>query len=1366
MKKKGLRRAGSFLLALSLVWGSISGIAQAENGTKPENGRTEEQPFLSGTGGSQNFRIPCMVTLNDGTIVAACDARWNHASDACGLDTIVSYSKDNGDTWNYSFANYLGDNGNKFDYNSTAFIDPAITSDGENVYMIADLFPAGIAINTTPNTHRPMVGHTGFNENDQLVLAKATDSVTGTSPSADRIAQDFDYYLEKNPDEKADSYYLLKDKKNAVVEGYTIDAFFNIRGNGVDTNLFCGDSPYFPWPTDFLYMTKSADGGATWSEPMLLNLKKNEEQTLLVGPGRGITTSSGRILFTCYEFTNGDRNSACIYSDDGGKTWERGASVEKISSEAVVTEADGRIYMFTRHGNAYYVSEDDGTTWSKQMSTKLSYNANCQLSAITYSQKIDGKTAILFSAPSSTNSRSAGKIFVGLVQDDGSLTWPYEYAVNGSNYYAYSCLSELKDGSVGLLYESGGSAITYTNLDIRKISQGAAIGNIWCTDQEGATVSDVELRSGATVSYTLNGLKEGEEVTVESSNPEAVTAVYNDGQVVLTAQKVSGLERVVITVKSASGFTRIDAVVTDTENYQTVDLKVGDSKTFRDDTGNYSGEPVDDLDSSIAEVSMTGEDPTEATTQVYAKLATAVAQFNGDEKNLENCLFTFTKSDSAENTYQISANVEGEKIYLSYKQSSVGKIPCTTVPSGIQFEDKGNGLFALKDMYSGNTNGAYLYFHKEADKLYFNRNSSYADGYCGFAVFEKTESADVDSEIYGYNKLTALDQIQTGKQYLIAFKTSDNDYYVLNPSRGTHEYNYVARVVTRQIEDGSALAVQLGTDANYNGEKKKITDCEFAFVKQDNGNYQISGRTSDQQKVYLNLQTSGQTPNKTTAANIEITKDNTGDTFKLKDINADGGRYLHFWNDTTKLYYDRCSNSCTDGSDSFELFVRDENATENALISGYKKVTELSELEGGQSCLIGRKVGNTYYIMNPSAGNNKYSYVAKVTSELFDTPENNGWTEITFKGVGEGRTSVEIGNVTYYVFVQNDVKHVTLKVGDSYTIPGEISNLEELEEILSYEKNNNLPPYQAITKFEEGTYLFGQGSHIMINQASTASGSEKGLAMKTVDLEKNNCAEYLWTVEKSGDGYSMKSSDGKYVNISGANVELKDAPQSLKINQKNGGFSVSDGSRYLNNWAEANNKVAAYTADNNTWSFYKPSSGYVFTAKGTGEVIAVGNNGKNYHITITCDHDFEDWTITTKPGCTEKGEQTRVCKLCGAKETEEIAATGHQFGEWEITKKPTAKLEGLKERVCKHCGEKETEILPALGDDGSGEGGNSGNTGGSGNTGTSSGNGNSSQPSDTSGNGAVKTGDTTNIAVFFVTAILSAVVLLLRKRER
>lgn len=88
MKKRG--RVLALLLAAVLTVGSVPGTVMAADGVKPKDGMTKEQPFWSGTGGSSQFRIPCLVSLDDGTIVAGCDARWNTIADGGGLDTIVS----------------------------------------------------------------------------------------------------------------------------------------------------------------------------------------------------------------------------------------------------------------------------------------------------------------------------------------------------------------------------------------------------------------------------------------------------------------------------------------------------------------------------------------------------------------------------------------------------------------------------------------------------------------------------------------------------------------------------------------------------------------------------------------------------------------------------------------------------------------------------------------------------------------------------------------------------------------------------------------------------------------------------------------------------------------------------------------------------------------------------------------------------------------------------------------------------------------------------------------------------------------------------------------------------------------------------
>jgi len=311
-----------------------------------------------------------------------------------------------------------------------------------------------------------------------------------------------------------------------------------------------------------------------------------------------MVTSTGRIVFTAYEFTKGDKNSAAIYSDDKGKTWKRGASVSDWSSEAVVTEADDKLYMFTRHGG-YYVSDNFGETWSPKKEMGISYNLNCQLTAVTYPEKIDGKTAVLFAAPSNTGSRSAGKIFVGLVQEDGSIKWEYDYSINGSAYYAYSCLTVLADGTVGLLYENADTQLTYKNLDINDIAKGAAIGNIWCTDGEGQTVADVTMKSGESKEFTVNGMKDGAEVTVSSDDKGVVEALYADGKLTVTSKEVEGLERAVVTLKSGNASTKIRVTVTDSENYEIVDLRIGDTKTYVDKTGNYADSSLEGLDKTI-----------------------------------------------------------------------------------------------------------------------------------------------------------------------------------------------------------------------------------------------------------------------------------------------------------------------------------------------------------------------------------------------------------------------------------------------------------------------------------------------------------------------------------------------------------------------------------------------------------------------------------------------------------------------------------------------------------------------------------------------------------------------------------------------
>lgn len=83
------------------------------------------------------------------------------------------------------------------------------------------------------------------------------------------------------------------------------------------------------------------------------------------------------------------------------------------------------------------------------------------------------------------------------------------------------------------------------------------------------------------------------------------------------------------------------------------------------------------------------------------------------------------------------------------------------------------------------------------------------------------------------------------------------------------------------------------------------------------------------------------------------------------------------------------------------------------------------------------------------------------------------------------------------------------------------------------------------------------------------------------------------------------------------------------------------------------------------------------------------------------DHTFE-WKVTKEAKPCLNGEETQICKKCGAEgETRVIKATkAHKFStEAKVVKAPTCTEEGLKDKVCTVCGtaEGKGEKIPALG---------------------------------------------------------------------
>lgn len=475
--------------------------AGSSEASKPADGTTQGRPFVSDNP-SHWYRIPSMVTLDDGTVVAAADARWDGGMDGGGNDVITARSTDNGDTWSYTWAGYYGDNGNVFNKASTSYCDSNIATDGKTLYMLSTFFASGVAINGTSANAQPSKD-TGLDSQGRLLLA--------------RNGGDYDYYVGAVGADGYASIYRTSD--STVVSGYKVNGEFELFKH--DAYVGCvwySNCEFQAKKCQYLFFRTSTDGGKTWSAPSLVNARKSGEKFLGAGPGRAIVTDDGTICMPVYVYGDnawgsGDASQATsfIYSKDHGKTWSRTANFTSTSSfggsgwssEAQLVDlGNGVVRCFYRNGKKKIMYCDATWTgslyrWGDVVDTGIDIWGNCQLSAIMYPYLIDGKRAILVSSPSSTEGRKTGAIFTLLLNDDNTVSTEYAkktITAEGA-MFAYSCLTVLKDGRVADLYETDACDFTYKVFDIQSLTG---------MDADVPTTTDIQMNVGQKKTLTFS----------------------------------------------------------------------------------------------------------------------------------------------------------------------------------------------------------------------------------------------------------------------------------------------------------------------------------------------------------------------------------------------------------------------------------------------------------------------------------------------------------------------------------------------------------------------------------------------------------------------------------------------------------------------------------------------------------------------------------------------------------------------------------------------------------------------------------------------------------------------------------------------
>ena len=245
---------------------------------------------------------------------------------------------------------------------------------------------------------------------------------------------------------------------------------WNLVGNGEDLHAIMkeGDDTRRP------FMCYSDDDGLTWSEPedLTATCKNPDWGWYATGPGVAIQLKSeqykNRIVIPAnhsYSINNKEEQvtegvygygSHVLLSDDGGSSWRMSMAITPGCNESQVVElSDGRLMMNMRSYNglssrAISYSEDGGETWSDIEHALQLADEQCQASIIEYGSYA-GKKMYLFSNPGNPWDRVYMTIRASY---DDCNTWSNSKLIFAGPS-AYSCMTVLPDGNIGLLFEGG-----------------------------------------------------------------------------------------------------------------------------------------------------------------------------------------------------------------------------------------------------------------------------------------------------------------------------------------------------------------------------------------------------------------------------------------------------------------------------------------------------------------------------------------------------------------------------------------------------------------------------------------------------------------------------------------------------------------------------------------------------------------------------------------------------------------------------------------------------------------------------------------------------------------------------------------------
>lgn len=233
--------------------------------------------------------------------------------------------------------------------------------------------------------------------------------------------------------------------------------------------------------TMHLFVLRSTDCGKTWSQPTDITAEIKRDDEIFIGTGPGVATvlsnqtdesKNGRILVPVYTL----KETYALYSDDNGYTWKRSQPSHNTDETQFIEGSDGKIYCFGRQKKLgktpFTVSYDGGESWKKLEETSLS-SIKCQKSflllpssdEIEYTDIMDKNKRYIVCSCASGEYQKSSKRYGGVLTlgeiDGNNIRWIKQRKIitggikgEYNNFYAYSSLAFMKDGTIGLFYEA------------------------------------------------------------------------------------------------------------------------------------------------------------------------------------------------------------------------------------------------------------------------------------------------------------------------------------------------------------------------------------------------------------------------------------------------------------------------------------------------------------------------------------------------------------------------------------------------------------------------------------------------------------------------------------------------------------------------------------------------------------------------------------------------------------------------------------------------------------------------------------------------------------------------------------------------